>query len=48
MYVYGTCLFLCLLIVVTVWGSVGMCGVAAVLKIVFFKPWSVSVCCMFV
>ena len=35
--------------VVTVWGFVGMFVVQrALLKILFFEPWSVEVCCMFV
>ena len=48
MYVYGACLFLCLL-----YDCVGVCGniccVAAVVKNCgFFLPWSVEVCCVFV
>ena len=36
-------------VVLTVWGSVGILVVwRALLKIVFFKPWCVEVCCMFV
>ena len=36
-------------VVVTVWGSVGMFVVyQPLLKIVFFEPWSVEVCCVFV
>ena len=38
-------MFVFMSIVVTVWGSVGMfvCS-GPLLKIVFFKPWSVEVC----
>ena len=43
MYVYMS-------VVVTVWGVCwNVCGVAAIIKnSVFFWPWSVEVCCVFV
>ena len=34
--------------VVTMWGSVGMFVVAAVVKESVFKHWSVEICCVFV
>ena len=43
MYVYDACLS----VVVTVWGSVGMCVVQRPLINSVFKPWSVGVCCVF-
>ena len=42
-------MFVFMSVVVTVWGSVGMFVVwRPLLKIVFFKPWSVEVYCVFV
>ena len=42
-------MFVFMSVVVTVWGSVGMFVVwRLLLKIVFFEPWSVEVCCVFV
>ena len=47
--VYIWRMFVFMSVVVTVWGSVGMFVVQRpFLKIVFFKPWSVEVCCVFV
>ena len=48
MYVYGACLFyVCCSDCVGVCGNV--CCVAAIVKnSVFFYPWSVEVCCVFV
>ena len=40
------CFYVCCSYCVMVCGNV--CCVAAVVKIVFFWPWSVEVCCMFV
>ena len=42
-------MFVFMSVVVTVWGSVKMFVVQRLLlKIVFFKPWGVEVCCVFV
>ena len=42
-------MFVFMSVVVTVWGSVGMFVVSRPsLKVVFFKPWSVEICCVFV
>ena len=42
-------MFVFMPVVGTVWGSVGMCVVyRPLLKIVFFEPWSVEICCVFV
>ena len=43
------CMFVFMSVVLTVWGSVGMFIVyRPLLKIVFFLPCSVEVCCVFV
>ena len=34
-------------VLVTVWECGNVCCVAAVLKNMFFLPWSVEVCCVF-
>ena len=46
MYMVHFCFYVCCSDCVGVCGNV--CCVAAVVKIVFFKPWSVEVCCVFV